>query len=250
LQKKQKAELDTTSAPSDHATLPLKRESFMACRSPPDRELSESPINPMNLGKTYFSSSDESGGRLSPILEVSEEMNHTQLQFRSLSLKVEVSDAGRSDASSPSTQLDKVREQVENEVEKEIQEVIRRGVQSHTISMQGEIDRMRGEVDRIAINQNLLQAEMLDEQWEWSLFKTRRKYIVQVGKDGHDEIVSKPITGAKYKRLAKEILRRCDPDNEAVQTAFGNKVSNNLPFSMFHYSQITLPLLQHDCHNC
>jgi len=222
----------------------------MAHRSPPDRELSECPLNPMNLGKTYFSSSDESGGRLSPIPEVSEELNYSQLQFRSLSLNVENSNAGPSDVGSPSTQSDKVREQVENEVEKEIQEVLRQGFQSHTSAMQGEIDRLRGEVDRIAINQNLLQAEMLDEQWEWSLFKTRRKYIVQVGKDGHDEIVSKPITGAKYKRLAKEILRRCDPDNEAVQTAFGNKVSNNLPFSMFYYSQTTFPLFQHDFHNC
>jgi hypothetical protein len=224
------------------------RDTFMAHRSPPDRELSESPLNPMNLGKTYFSSSDESGGRLSPIPEVSEELNHTQLQFRSLSLNVENSNAGPSDVGSPSTQSDKVREQVENEVEKDIQEVLRRGFQSYTGAMQGEIDKMRVEIDRIAINQNILQAEMLDEEWEWSMFKTRRKCIVQVGKDGHDEILSKPITGGKYKRLAKEILRRCDPDNEALQSVY-NKVSKiQLPFSMFHYSQ-TFPLFQQDCHN-
>jgi hypothetical protein len=203
---------------------------FMAHKSPPERELSESPLNPMNLGKTYFSSSDESGGRLSPILEVLEELNHTQRQFSNLSLNAEISNAGSSNVGSPSTQSDELREQVENEVEKEIQEVMRRGFQSHAGAMQGEIDKMRGEIDRIAINQNLLQAEMLDEEWEWSMFKTRRKYIVQVGKDGHDEFVSKPVPGAKYKRLAKEILRRCDPDNEAVQTAFGNKVRSSYHF--------------------
>jgi hypothetical protein len=74
---------------------------------------------------------------------------------------------------------------------------------------------------------------MLYREWELAMLETRRKYIVQVGKNGHDEILSTWNTGAKYKVLAKEILRRCTPDNEALQKVY-NKVSKiQLPFSMF-----------------
>jgi hypothetical protein len=79
----------------------------MSHRSPPDRELSESPLNPMNLGKTDFSSSDESRGRLSTIPEVSEEFNHTQQQLSNLSLNFEISNAWPSDVDTPSTQSGK-----------------------------------------------------------------------------------------------------------------------------------------------
>jgi hypothetical protein len=182
----------------------------------------------MHLGKPYFSSSDDLGGRLSPIRKDPEELNHTRQQLRSLSLNVERSIC-------PDFSIDGLNQDTFLEKgEKEIQKVIRQGFQKHAHAMQGKIDRIREIVDRIAINQNLLQAEVLDQKWEWPMFKTRRKYIFQVGKDGNDEIVSKSISEVKYKRLAKEILRRCAPDNEAAQTFFGNEVSREV-FPGYHF---------------
>ena len=93
-------------------------------------------------------------------------------------------------------------------------------------------EELRAEADRAAraaVDEQhaLLVAKTLSAEWSRKM-QSETRIAVRVGRDGQDELYKTTYSHRKYTDQAIEIIRRCDPENEAITECYAPVVRDNL----------------------
>jgi hypothetical protein len=97
-------------------------------------------------------------------------------------------------------------------------------------------------IELLQMRSTISHVEVLDKEWELTMLQRRKRDLVRVGRDGNDEFIKVPFSEQCYIDLAREILRRCRPEDRSFHGCY-RSASNEKPEMMSDFNLNFLSLL-------
>jgi hypothetical protein len=102
--------------------------------------------------------------------------------------------------------------------------------------------QIREGIELLQMKPSLSQVEVLNKEWELAMLQHRKRDLIRVGRDGNDEFFKAPFSEQCYVDLAREILRRCRPEDGPFHGCYPNG-NNSKPELMSDFNLNFLSLL-------